>query len=169
MTLQELADLLKAVNGRVIVIIDSCGSGSAILDDTQMDAMKFNLEVVNAFQHADEQILTVEPAAKAKTGSPDETLPSHGEFRIINKFYVITACEAGKKGYGNYQGTVLLRRISAALTAADTDRDGVIVLRELERYLKKTGTEELHTMTGVDYMVPQVYPANSSFEILRKR
>ena len=166
MTIGELADLLKEVGGRVIVIIDSCGSGSAILDDEQDYGRQFNQAVVNAFLRADEKIPEPEPEGRSWL---DAMLPSHGELRILNKFYVVTACEAGKKGYGSSQGTVLLRRISAALASADTDGDGVIALRELERYLKKTGAEELVTITGTDYMAPQVYPPNSSFEIFRKR
>lgn len=166
MTLQELAGLLQAVKGRVVVIIDSCGSGSAVLDDTKMQESGFNKAVVKAFQNVDSKILITEPASEEKNY---DVLPLHGEFRLLNKFYVVTACEAGRKGYGNYQGTILLKRLNSAIESADIDRNGVIVMRELEKYLKTTGSEPLPTISGIDYMLPQVYPTNSSFEIFRKR
>ena len=169
MAMQELAGLLQDVKGRVIVIIDSCGSGSAILEVQQDAAASFNKAVVQAFKNVDEEIALIEPVTEENAGPEDDMLPSHGEFRVLNKFYVITACEAGRKGYGNTQGTILLKRLNAAIASADTDENGVVVMRELERYLKATGSEPLPTISGTDYMVPQVYPSNSSFEIFRKK
>lgn len=93
----ELAELLSAVPGRVIVILDSCGSGAAIADPpaasgpnsgpvasdhADFSPALFNASVIAAFR-AQDTVLT--PAAESEDG----TVPKSGEL-AQTKFSVLT-------------------------------------------------------------------------------
>lgn len=53
-TTDELAEMLNAIPGKVIVILDSCGSGAAVTEKRansgSFDPKQFNAGVINAFQ-----------------------------------------------------------------------------------------------------------------------
>ena len=59
MTIKELADCLNEIPGTFIVILDSCGSGAAILETSNavggedgFDADAFNEAAISAFEYA---------------------------------------------------------------------------------------------------------------------
>lgn len=113
LTTGDLAGLLSAVPGRVIVILDSCGSGAAITDGTDMaqsvqsadsqqqsivgiesssedmsalsfDAEQFNCGVINAFSSVDS------PIGEGSGGSSSPGGPQKAGEMKQTKFFVIT-------------------------------------------------------------------------------
>ena len=109
--LSELRDLLLQVPGKVIVILQSCGSGAAIFSNDSSSskvrraAEAFDSNAIRLFQEADPGI--------------HEPVANTGEFRVANKFYVL--CASGyreetwgdepdtDKGYGSNPATFALR------------------------------------------------------------
>ena len=109
--LSELRDLLLQVPGKVIVILQSCGSGAAIFSNDSSSskvrraAEAFDSNAIRLFQDADPGI--------------HEPVANTGEFRVANKFYVL--CASGyreetwgdepdtDKGYGSNPATFALR------------------------------------------------------------
>ena len=156
LTLGDLASWLKAVPGKVIVVLGSCGSGAAIVNNGKLcfvadssgeaDAV-FSDAVIRAFAEAD-------------------TVSNTGEFRD-GKFYVLTAAAHQESSWG-YEGPYSYYNIFPYYFAkgantgkpADANKDGVITLQEMFNY---TYTQSLNE---VDQHA-QVYPTNSSYPLFK--
>lgn len=165
MTMSELANALKAVPGRVVVILDSCGSGAAIGKNAPAASKSFASKAITAFANVDEQIV-VEEIREAEGDRPMDS-----EFVVANKFYVVAAAKAGTLGWSNnVNGSYLMQWINAGVMGADSDGDGKVVLRELQSYLTRRGNGTSFNYYGqIVHMLPQVYPTNSSFPIFQRR
>ena len=158
----ELANALAAIPGKVIIWIDTCGSGAGVYasDDssgrTEFDSEKFNQEVIQAFAAADEGLWEIS----------EET----GELRRSNKFYVITASAYQESSYSDHtNGDFLSQAIKYALLnegeylPADTNNDGVVTQHELYTYAYDWLIDVLD-----DEQHAQVYPTNSSYQLFTK-
>ena len=172
--LRELANTLGNIPGKVIVLLDSCGSGAAIHDETDFTSTdksagattgratfnpdRFNQQVINIFAAADK-------ASGAKTSEL-----SSGKFRVI------TASEIGESSTelatNKYQGGAFTVGLvegagfsygSAAHTAAmpaDKNSDKKITLGEAYSY----AAARVRKLTDGEQHV-QRYPVGSKFVI----
>ena len=137
LTAQRLRNHLdRACPGRVIVILEACGSGAVIYDGQPLSweesGNSFSRAAVSAFRGAGK--------AEANTGE-----------LLSNKYTVLTTCEHGDYGVnlpveGDTEGGLLTYCIARALGCgypdgaytgsmpADTDGDGTLTLRELKPF-----------------------------------
>lgn len=160
LTLQNLASALYVVpSGRVFVMLDSCGSGAAVLPNgkkAQKDAQKFNQAVINAFAQAEGR-----GTAASNLGS------------FVNKFYVLASSSWQDSSYYHYSSsgnteashfTYWLwkgaRPNSSGKMAADKNKNKALTLDEIYKYIKK--------YDKADYpQYVQVYPEKSSVVIFK--
>ena len=169
--LKDLASALQAVPGKVIVILESCGSGAAVYANGSSDDRKslfetykrrteaFDAAVIEAFASADSAAL------QANTG----------EFRVRRKFYVLTASRFQELSWGwesgtpetsyNYFTLWLTQGIgTSGHMLADVDKNGKTTLKELYNYISNVGDNYPFRSSGqVYYQHVQVYPANSGY------
>ncbi len=170
-TLEELASCLSTVPGRIVVILESCGSGAAIYDGSRGrgDSDPFGTAAIQAFSAADRAL---------GTGSDTPYVRNAGDFRR-NKFYVLTAAAYRQASWGteatpahNVFTQVLTRGIGfSGSMPADADADGSVTLQELYAYIREhTDEKEFWDDTVQDYVHQnvQVYPESSSFELFRR-
>ena len=171
--LGTLASWLKDVPGKVIVIISSCSSGSAIVKDGQIklvgngpgDPAAFDNAVIKTFARADEHI-------------NDGTVGNGGPFRK-NKFYVLTASKHDETSWGweryddsasgsyNFM-TYYMREGVSGKKPADSNKNKKITLAELRSYVSKKCAKACRTTRGVTSIQHvQAYPANSGFVVFR--
>lgn len=181
----DLATELKKIPGRVVIVLNACGSGLAInmsADDTEMsmalDPQSFDAAVIEAFAAADEQIewenddLLIEEPVTGETmvTALSDNTPMNGELCVSNKFYVITAARGTEYSWTNSaNGAYLLQWMNSGLYNADTNGNKAVTLAEMGNYLEKKGKNTW--ITDKDNkkhrMIPQVYPANSSFVLFK--
>ena len=176
MTIQELADCLKAVPGKVIVVLGSCGSGAAIVEngapltEEQIDAneIAFNDAVISAFEEADRQFAAENGWVVANTGELRDS-----------KFYVLTAARhremswgfeydgGSPDGYNHFPYYIYYGAIGSK--PADADGNGTITLNEMYNYVYTHALGpyyQEHDPTAY-YQHAQVYPENSSYALFK--
>ena len=161
--LEELAESLKAVPGKVIVVLGSCGSGAAIVPNGApgSEDLRFTEAVISCFESADEHIF--EPGA-------DE--PQTGEFRS-NKFYVLTAAAHMESSWGqesytpyNFFPYYFAEGANTGMPA-DSSNDGLVTLDEMYQYCYVNAYGPYYDGTDNYYQHVQVYPENSSYPLFR--
>lgn len=186
--LDDLATALRAVPGKVIVILESCGSGAAVYSRTDsenslrmvQDIAAFDQAAVEAFENADPGLLVDKDGNVVDKDSVD--VAKIGDFRVENKFYVLTASRYQETSYGteaspacNYFTKWLTEGIgTSGHMKADTDYSGVTTLNELFKYISKVGDnyafryydEYYRVQTGYQHV--QVYPKNSSYKLFKR-
>ena len=166
MTIQELADCLNAVPGKVIVILGSCGSGSSIYgtngavagSEEFFDAEAFNEAAISAFAALD--------------GSGDAS-PNTGELRD-SKFYVLTAAAHQEWSWGsntkdyNYFTYYLCQGVLGD-KPADASGNGTVTLSELYDYVYDNAIGPYYNEDDDKYYYQhaQVYPENSSYALFK--
>ena len=176
--LGELADALRAVPGKVIVILESCGAGAAIYANNgsrggqsssreKFEALKKRAEAFDA--------AAIRVFSNADTGVETSLRANTGEFRVENKFYVLTAARYQELSWGmeyhdayrsyNYFTLWLTQGIgTTGSMPADTNNNGQTTLDELYRYISSVGDDyPISDKSGVYYQHVQVYPAKSNF------
>ena len=142
------------VKGKVIVVLESCGAGSAIYANNASDdaaAAQFTQRAVDAFK-----------AYEKRTG----------ELRS-SKFYVLAAAAHhqmswGSEGYdpGNYFTDWLVEGIGLeGSMPADTDGDGFVTLDELYRYIAQYNNYLFYDGYYYYTQQVQVYPENCAFKL----
>ena len=165
--LGDLASWLKAVKGKVIVFIGSCGSGAAIVKNgdgsfTTYDPDAFNQAVVEAFATQNELIEDPEGDVVSNTG----------EFRS-SKFYVLTAAKHQESSWGR-EGSDPYNFFSYYLAkggkgAADADGNKKVTLNELYKYVYKKAKGPYYDGTGYYYQHARVYPSDSTYVLFKKK
>ncbi len=146
---------LRCVPGKVIVFIDSCGSGAAIYGsgrssaNAAAEAARFNQAVIDAFAAADMTIVN---------GDAENT----GDFRE-SKFCVLTSSGYREDSYVYRfkEGKYSLFTYYAARGckgAADKNGDKYITLNELYKYIHKNEGSRQHV---------QLYPSKSSYKLTK--
>ena len=179
--LKDLANALNAVPGKVIVVLESCGAGAAVYpnggnssndgktlyEGIKRRATQFDEAVIRAFSGADPGIVV--------TLQPNDVQANTGEFRVDNKFYVLTASRYQELSWGmesgksetsyNYFTMWLTQGIgTSGAMPADANSNNQTTLDELYRYISKVGDDyQFRTDSGVYYQHVQVYPADSDY------
>lgn len=163
---EELASWLSAVPGKVIVIVESCGSGAALY----ASGASQNQKLVETFQNADKD-----------TGL---YFANTGELRVKNKFYVLTASRYRESSWGtsdyNFftkwlvngvgtKGSIVCDGSYTSLNGSrrSGDGDGVAELEELFRYISAKGDSFL--FNGKYYQHVQRYPVKSSYGLFKRK
>jgi len=166
MTMSELASVLDEIPCRVIVILDSCGSGGSIypnglsreqLKAEQASIERFNQAAVDAFAQADSGVW-VDNNGAVVDGSG--LVSNTGELRRQNKFYVLTAAtyrqnSATVSNGGEFTYSLISGIGTSGSMRADADGDNKATLQEVYNYVARE----------VRYSTPAVYPANSNFTL----
>ena len=191
LTLRDLATTLGMVPGRVIVILESCGSGAAVyannangvrksnkalFEEAKQRTEAFDAAVVKAFSNAESGLKTTIQGGTGDSGGPQSNT---GEFRVSKKFYVLTASRFQELSWGwesgmpessyNYFTMWLTEGIgTSGDMPADTDGNGKTTLNELYQYISDVGDNYPFRDGGVYYQHVQVYPANSSYVLFRR-
>jgi len=162
--IEELANALKKIPGKVIVMINTCGSGAGVyaasisngIVEEEFDAEQFDNNIIRVFADNDETAEEVE----AQTG----------ELRVSNKFYVLTSSAHKESSWGSdMDGGIFVENVvngvgSSGSMPADSNSDGYLTLQELYRYAyDHTLSDSASTPQHV-----QVYPANSSYQLFRR-
>ncbi len=188
--LKDLADALKAVPGKVIVILESCGAGAAIYADNSGESNKkalyeaikkrskaFDAAAISAFANADTGVRVWHDASDF-----GDIRANTGEFRVENKFYVLTASRYQELSWGkevedpyyayNYFTRWLTQGIGTSESTqtdgsmpADANNNGQATLDELYQYISDVGDDYPFRPAGggVYYQHVQVYPTKSNF------
>lgn len=174
--LSDLASWLKKVPGSVIVFLESCGSGAAVNAKSGADELDTQA-VIKAFQSADTEI-SVEPAEEywydetgnvVQRGTVD--VQNTGEFKVSNKFYVLTAANYLQESWGwedfksdsnSYNVFPYYIRMGVGKSGkmpADSNSDKHLTLYELYRYVYQK---------SIDVQTTRVYPTYSSFVLFTR-
>ena len=181
--LPDLANALseKNVRGKVIAVIDACGSGAAVVptdaesksaasDAAEFDAAEldaFNEEVIRAFMAAD----TVTVRTRAADVDDSVAIPTTDEFLVPGHFFILTASDYQELGYANTRNGSFFTQwmlaesgVSGAIPA-DANGDGRLTLSEYYTALARHGSDPISYVQdgvkGVGYAHVQAYPANS--------
>ena len=119
MTLSEVESCLSAVSGKVVVILDSCGSGAGVVSDPYTKSNSL-------FSSKSSETITSEEEAEAftqsaydvfsendttVTGSSSLSSSKYAEF-CSSKYYVIAGCEVGTYSYTTYWYTATNQQAS---------------------------------------------------------
>ena len=177
--LKDLAAALNEVPGKVIVILESCGSGAAIYANGKSAAEAaeaFDRAAVKAFAEADPGIeMEVPPNGLKSNGLRSNT----GEFRLENKFYVLTASDYLELSWGlednniasfNFFTMWLTDAIgTSGAMPADVNGNGQTTLNELYNHIARESSSFAITRHGVNYYQHvQVYPSNSGYVLFTR-
>lgn len=175
---KDLAAALKAVPGKVIVILESCGSGAAVYANgaPQYEAAQaFDRAAVAAFAEADPGVEAAVPRGGLTSGG---IRSNTGELRVENKFYVLAASDYQELSWGmendydhfNFFTMWLTDGIgTAGHMLADTDKNGQVTLHELYSYIAEVGDNyAIQLKRKLYYQHVQVYPANSDFVLFTR-
>ena len=177
--LEDLAGALKEVPGKVIVILESCGSGAGVYAnggeerDIYSALEDFDQAAARTFARADPGVwVELEGNQTDSSGNIAKT----GELRIENKFYVLTASDYREESWGlersayNFFTRWLTSGVgSSGSMPADLDDNGCLALRELYGYIKEKGDYYPIASGGrYYYQHAQVYPSDSSFVLFTR-
>jgi len=173
-TTAELASWLSAIPGKVIVLLGTCGSGSAIYSEngvlagnaTEFDEKSFNQKVIQSFS-----------GYTVTVPNPETNI---GELRQ-SKFYVLTAAAHGETSWGhegdtpgNYFVIWMAQGLSYDYATgewysgipADTSGDSKVSLAECYTYIQRIADATPFTSEGVTYYQhQQIYPTGSTFTL----
>ena len=159
----ELATELSKINGRVIVILDSCHSGAAIGKDASGKDMA---ALIKAYNQA-----AIDAFSGYKIEASEEEVAKWGEL-ATSKFIVITAAKSDESSWdGRYDGSGYRQgRFTAALIKgmgcsypngtysgsmpADTDGNKQITLKEIYTYAYNTALGWASTPQYAQYYGP---------------
>ena len=170
LSFSTLASWLNGVPGEIIVILESCGSGSSIFISEE-EENRDNSPAAMASPSRKSAYSASSFVSAASRAFSGHSIPAAdvGELRQ-NKFYVLAAARHQENSEGgeasdptdsfNWFTTWLLNGIgSSASSPADTNRDGLITLTELYDYIRKASK-------GFSQHV-QRYPVNSQYALFR--
>ena len=175
-----MASWLSAVPGKVIVIIESCGSGAAVYEEGVPENSVNNFDtafgdmVIKEFEEADTDDCSEKIYYYPPTGDEITEYTNTGEFRK-SKFYVLCASRYQENSWGtesgpyNYFTKWLTDGIgTSGSMPADTNSDGKATLHELFSYIKEVGDTHPFYYYGSCYQHVQVYPTYSSYVLFKR-
>ena len=169
-----LASWLKNIPGEVIVILESCGSGSSIyssaVEENGINSAFSNAAAVQAASYNTSAVVSA--ASNAFSGYSVNT----GELRL-NKFYVLAAARYQEDSWGYEQANPddsyncftdwLIQGVGdASSSPADANHNGLITLTELFDYIRKENNLYNGTYPAYQQHV-QRYPVGSQYELFR--
>ncbi|MCR4876208.1 MAG: Ig-like domain-containing protein, partial [Clostridiales bacterium] len=171
-----LASWLKTIKGKVIVILESCGAGSAIYDPEEQN----NAAVLKANAAKEEAASKAFVSAAVRAFSaadPGVAANSTGDLRD-KKFYVLAAARHHEMSWGmesmygepyNYFTKWLVEGVgTASQSPADTDKNRRITLTELFNYISRVGDSyPFESAEETYYQHVQRYPVGSTYQLFR--
>ena len=102
MELSALESCLSAVKGKVVVILDSCGSGAGVVSDPYSRSVSKDADIIDSKEESDAFLNDViDVFSQNDTGVFDNSasypgaLSKYAEFCTSGKYYVIAGCEVG--------------------------------------------------------------------------
>ncbi|MCR5089262.1 MAG: caspase family protein [Oscillospiraceae bacterium] len=161
--IDELAREFKKVPGRVIILIDTCGSGAGIYTNASLgvdsgedfDNEWFSENVIRSFAAVDEE--TQEPSLAT------------GELRVSNKFYVLTSSAHRETSWGDDSGGLFASGIfkavglSGSMPADSGPKDGTVTVKELHSYVYDYVMRMASRFGETQHV--QVYPSDSDYQL----
>ena len=186
-TMEELAEALNQVPGRIVVLLDCCGSGASISDEPYASKSKGSTESQSSSFQPE---LFNQNAINAFRGRRSYMAPKYGELQVKNKFYVLAAASPWEK---SWEGEVYLSNPNEKLTAgaftlglvlgagynyedmkfggfmpADTNNNNNITLEEAYTYtyFKAMNSSKIFTKGRAVQHVMR-YPENSKLNIFK--
>jgi len=181
--LSDLANWLKVVPGSVVVLLESCGSGAGVYANANGGTTSVGgfsaSAAIQAFAAVDTKITEEQTLVYYfdEYGEPLEAegemfVTNTGEFRVANKFYVLTASDYQQLSYGvkedfattsgsyNYLPYAIKLGVGTSGTMpADTNTNKQLTLNELYVYVYNYCIKKQTT---------RVYPSNSSFVLFTR-
>lgn len=174
-TFGTLASWLSAVPGKVIVIVESCGSGASIYA---------NGKRAEPSPASDEQFAQALIDAFAALDTSTEAIRSNtGELRVSDKFYVLTAAALQQESWGyeyndpdtsyNLFTKWLTEGVgTGGAIPADSvygNRDGIVTLEELYSYISAVGDNYgIYSSGYTYYQTVKRYPEGSNYRLFRR-
>lgn len=167
LSLHQLAAWLNDVPGKVIVMIDSCGSGAAIYGynkstESSFDPVSFDQTVIDAFAGMDQGV-----------SAPWDN--NQGAFILTNKFYVLTASSYMEYSWCTDKYSFFTKWVCDAVKTkgkmpADGNKNKFTTLNELYQYVRAKSDKQRFRSDGYIYMQhTQVYPSNSEFQLFYRK
>lgn len=167
LSLHQLAAWLNDVPGKVIVMIDSCGSGAAVYGfnkgiEADFDPEAFDQSVIDAFSGVDKGIY-----------APWDS--DQGAFILTNKFYVMTASAYQEYSWCTNKYSFFTKWVTDGVKTkgkmpADGNKNKFTTLNELFQYVRAKSDKQRFRNNGRLYMQhTQVYPANSEFQLFYRK
>ena len=190
--LPDLANALAKVNGKVIVVLEACGSGAATTrfnggaeGGEDFDPALFTRQAIAAFAQADPMM--VEHVYEERAVGPEDGItvpePETNEF-LTSKFVILTAAKhlqnsVGREGSRveescNYLTIYCIDAIGESGSfPADTkygNGDGILTLAELYSHLSNTLGKHLFKFSDgtTAYQNPTIYPSGSTYQLFRR-
>lgn len=176
LSFETLASWLSVINGKVIVILESCGAGSSIYVEPNgaKRGVKTEDDLSEDFvQAAVKAFASVDPGIVVKQEmEPNSNRKSAGNLRQP-KFYVLAAAAHHEESYG-YSNTSsdpvnlftkwLIQGVGETgnSPADSSPQNSILTLDELYQYIKNVGDNYKITIQGETYYQHvQVYPEDS--------
>jgi fibronectin type 3 domain-containing protein len=155
----QLKNALDAVPGNVIVLIDSCGSGTYIYDGSLAKTAGAPATKANAYAFTS-AVITAFSGSALKSGE-----------LLTSKYKVLTASEYGEYSYETALGGIFTNALCKAGgwdpishvrigLLGDTNSDSIVTLQE--------GYTYIYGNTDLGYQVVQVYPGSSNYPLFRR-
>ena len=186
-TMKELAETLRKVQGKVVVMLDSCGSGAAILDHTgqeDQDSSYQSLFDPNYFARSAAEEFSKDKVYTHRRRKGKSAFSKYMELAVENKFYVMTASTVWQSSMDLYidgtWGSAFCRGLAGGAgythasnayggsMPADTDHDNRITLKEAYTYTRKKALELDRSVRLDCVQYVQCFPENSALVIFRK-
>lgn len=179
---QTLAQWISQyINGEVIIILESCGSGSAIYsteieqNSTYKKGKKQSYEPKQFTEDAIKAFSEVDNGLPFKEG--ENTIKSTGDFRVP-RFHVLAAARHHEESWGendsvqnpqNYFTKWLIEGVGRkGMSPADMDENNQISQDEIYKYIKGIGDNHPFIYLGETYYQHvQSYPLNSEYILFR--
>lgn len=191
-TCGELAEWLGEIKGKVIVIINACGSGGFIaenpnagkgslmtpqMNNESFDSERFCQDFIHEIADRDDGVVSFDSNERAFfAGDLRDKLTSQTR---ENKFYVITASKFQQTAWATVdEYSYFIKWLTDGVgqsgsMKADTqyagNKDERVTLHELYTYISKVGDNYPHHVDGKTfYQTVQVYPSHSDFTLFCK-
>ena len=170
LSLHQLAAWLNDIPGKVIVLIDSCGSGAAIYPYGSKSAGAFEAFDPESF---DEQVVEAFSGLDKGVSAPWDS--NQGAFILTNKFYVMTASAYREYSWCTNKYSYFTKWLTDGVKTkgkmpADGDKNKFLTLNELYNYIRSKSDKQTFRSNGYVYRQhTQVYPANSGFELFYRK
>ena len=175
MSLVMLARELAKVKGKVIVIIEACGSGAAThafngSNGTNEDT-DFAREVIAAFAEEDPMLVVKEFNEICTDDTISVPEPATNEF-LTSKFVILTACGYKEYSYGTealgFSSLDMTKHCKNAIGTSGSfpadkkygNGDGILTMKELYAYVNDKLSRRL-----LFKQHPTIYPANGSYKL----
>ncbi|MBR4343605.1 MAG: caspase family protein, partial [Lachnospiraceae bacterium] len=179
----DLEECLSQIPGKVIVILESCGSGAAVYDpevpeNAAEKDIEFTNSVIDTFASADPGYSETKTYYFDAEGKDITAEVNTGEFRK-SKYYVLTASRYQEYSWGSesYRCNFFTKWLVEGIgrdydyeyMPADSNEDDKVTLNEAHSYVKEINDEySFYSGGSYYYQHSQVYPENCDFVLFTK-